>query len=128
MQVNGIAFGQLIKSDMLINRLKELPKDSRLTQDCENLIKYVEHNKLDKKRYVDVKLALSHRDSVIVIAFPKKGDVPMNPDVDHYIDFTKKGFVKFKKWVNSWDYSYSPAAQRKWEYFNSKMAQWIDKK
>ena len=112
------SFGNLFHGSTLSYRISK----QLLTNDNKNtysqIIEYISKNKLDKKRFIDIKLDINYKDNFYAVMFPKKHEVPNHPDTVHPIKTTKKGLLTFKKWVNNWNSDYSPKFLKKWDEYN----------
>lgn len=116
MRVDGVdtsrSFGSLYFSPKIIKKLGQQRSNPEFFKDVIAIKKVITDNKFDKKRYVD--LLLSHKEGLVgkkafyVLISPKKKDIPMHPDAFHNIPTDKKGITQFRKWLNNWNWEYSP--------------------
>ncbi len=112
------SFGTLFYGSTLSHKLsKKLLTNNKNTYS--QIMEYISKQKLDKKRFIDIKLDIDCKDNFYAVMFPKKYEVPNNPDTIHHIKITPKGLSAFKKWVNSWNCDYSPKYLKKWDEYNS---------
>ena len=99
---NGLYIGQKLSSKILYK-----PTTEKFLSDFAIIKNNIIANKLDNKKFVDILLD-ENNDKFFAVISSKEQGIPMNPGNQLTIEATKKGFLKFKKWVNEWNHAYNP--------------------
>ena len=121
---NSTSFGRL-KINIDKNSLNSAP----LKKELAKLKKVFIDNGFSRKKNVNVILDydMNQRDFVGIVESKKQG-IPMNPNYRHIISTSKRDIDSFGKWLNDWDYMYSPKGLREWEEIKKRAAEELQKR
>ena len=95
--------------DLYINIKPADKKSEPVRSQLKEIKNIFKQNNFDKKRWVDVILNYNKEDGFYGVISSKEFGTPMNPHYKHPISSDKKVISSFKKWLNEWNHSYSPA-------------------
>lgn len=101
--------------DLFINVKPEDLKSNAVRSQLGEIKNIFKENKFDKKRWVDVILNYNKEEGFYGVISSKEQGTPNNPHYRHSISTDKKVISSFKKWLNDWNHSYSPAVIKKLE-------------
>lgn len=117
------AFGKLI-----LNVDTKVLKTIPIKNEYETIKKIFKDNGFSKKENVNVILNYDAQDKCFFgIIQSKKQGIPNNPHYKHVISSKPEVVKEFKKWLDDWNYMYSPKALKELEEFNKQAMDMIRK-